>query len=168
MQKEQEQADIVFVTTNANASSFDDMGFNVTIGNGNDNDNNASKNSVCKPNCQIEVIKFITPDSGLSTGIVVTPNPNTQNMYANVDIRIRDSANDGMSETKREYQERWSIFANCNIKEIQDTVFLCGNDTLDTITLTNKLLDKELVLPLISGKYDTKTDTMTFTANFEK
>jgi hypothetical protein len=69
-----------------------------------------------------------------------------------------------MPEMKREFQERWSIWGNCEIGEI---VFVCGHDTYDTIILSNKLQDIELMLPLVYGKYDPESDIIEFAANFQ-
>ena len=84
-------------------------------------------------------------------------------MNSGVDLRIHDSANQGMPEIKREFMERWSIWGNCVVNEIVDTVFVCGKDTYDTITLSNKLQDLELRFPLVNGTYDSKSDKMIFT-----
>ena len=72
-----------------------------------------------------------------------------------------------MPETKREFMERWNIWGNCVVKEIVDTVFVCGKDIYDTITLSNKIQDLKLMLPQVNGTYDSKTNKMIFTVNFE-
>ena len=152
--------DVIFVTTNSTAESFSEHEFNITI------NNITSHKGICKSKeCTVEVIKL--SDNGLSTGIVSPPDPTTQSMNSGVDIRIHDAGNNGMPEMKREFQERWSIWGNCEIGEIEETVFVCGHDTYDTITLSNKLQDIELMLPLTEGKYDTITDKIIFTANFK-
>jgi len=157
---EKQTADIIFLTPNASAKSFDEHQFNITIS------DMAFKKKLCKSaNCSIEIIKL--NDNGLPTGLVLNPEPSTQHMNSGVDIRIHDAVNDGTSETERAFKERWNIWANCDIKGIEKGAFVCGHDTFDTITLSNKILGTELMLPLIDGRYNQNTDTMKFTANFK-
>jgi len=155
---ERQTPDIIFLTTNASAKSSDEHQFNVTIS------DMGFKKKLCKSaNCSIEIVKV--SDNSLPNSLVITPEPSTQNMNSGVDIRIHDAANDGMSETERAFKERWNIWANCGIKGIEKGAFVCGHDTFDTITLSNKILGTELMVPLIDGHYDQNTDTMKFTAN---
>ena len=102
--------DIVFETTNASAQSFGDHDFILNI-------NNMTKNNeICKSgDCLIEIIEF--HDSGHPTGGVSLPIPGIQSMYSGVDIRIHDPIYKNMSGLEREYQERWRIWANCDIAE---------------------------------------------------
>ena len=44
-----------------------------------------------------------------------------------------------MSGLEREYQERWRIWANCDIAEIKDTIFICGKNDYDKIIISNDL-----------------------------
>ena len=129
--------------------------------------NNMTKNKeICKSgDCLIEIIEF--DDNGISTGLVSLPTPGVQSMNSGVDIRIHDAEYKNMSEIKRAFQERWNIWANCNIEDIQNIIFICGKDTYDTITLSNELQDIELQLPLVAGRYDPELDVMIFAANFK-
>ena len=45
-------------------------------------------------------------------------------MYSGVDIRIHDPIYKNMSGLEREYQERWRIWANCDIAEIRYNIYL--------------------------------------------
>jgi len=152
--------DIVFETTNASAQSFSDHDFILNI-------NNMTKNNeICKSgDCLIEIIEF--HDSGHPTGGVSLPTPGIQSMYSGVDIRIHDPIYKNMSGLEREYQERWRIWANCDIAEIKDTIFICGKNDYDKITISNDLQGIEVPLPLISGAYDPKLNVVTFAANFK-
>jgi len=71
-----------------------------------------------------------------------------------------------MSGLEREYQERWRIWDNCDIAEIKDTIFICGKNDYDKITISNDLQGIEVLLPLISRAYDPELNVVTFTANF--
>ena len=152
--------DIVFETTNASAQSFSDHDFILNI-------NNMTKNNeICKSgDCLIEIIEF--HDSGHPTGGVSLPTPGIQSMYSGVDIRIHDPIYKNMSGLEREYQERWRIWANCDIAEIKDTIFICGKDDYDKITISNDLQGIEVPLPLISAAYDPELNVVTFDANFK-
>ena len=153
--------DIVFETTNASAQSFSDHDFILNI-------NNMTKNNeICKSggDCLIEIIEF--HDSGHPTGGVSLPTPGIQSMYSGVDIRIHDPIYKNMSGLEREYQERWRIWANCDIAEIKDTIFICGKNDYDKITISNDLQGIEVPLPLISGAYDPELNVVTFAANFK-
>lgn len=107
----QQTADVIFTTTNASIQSFNDHDFNIII------NNMPSNKDICKSgNCSIEIIKL--SENELPTGIISIPDPTTQTMNSGVDIRIHDAANDGMPEMKREFQERWSVWGNCEIADI--------------------------------------------------
>ncbi len=73
-----------------------------------------------------------------------------------------------MSGLEREYQERWRIWANCDIEGTQKdtTVFVCGTNEYDKITISNDMQGIEIQLQLVSGTYDPKLDVLNFTANF--
>jgi hypothetical protein len=118
--------DIVFETTNASAQPFDDHNFIINI-----NNLNKNKELCISGDCSFEIIKF--HDSGHPTGGVSLPTPGIQSMYSGVDFRIHDTAYNNMSGLEREYQERWRIWANCDIEEIKkDTaVFICGKNEYD-------------------------------------
>ena len=156
----QQVPNIIFKITNASAESSDNYKFLLNI------TNMTTNKQICKSgDCLIQIIKF--DDMGLSTATVSLPTPGIQNMHSGVDFRLHDTAYNNMSEIKREFQERWSVWGNCEIGEIEETVFVCGHDTYDTITLSNKLQDIELMLPLVYGKYDPESDIMEFAANFQ-
>lgn len=159
-QQSQQTSDIVFETTNASAQPFDDHNIMINI-------NNLNKNKeICiSGDCSFEIIKFHV--SGHPTGGVSVPTPEIQSMYSGVDFRIHDSAYNNMSGLEREYQERWRIWANCDIEEIKkDTVFMCGKNPYDEITILNDFQGIEIPLSLISGTYDPKSNVIKFTANF--
>jgi hypothetical protein len=154
-----QSADIVFVTTNASTQSFGEHNFTVIF-------NNLPQNEMCKSkDCLLEIIKF--HDSGHPAGGVSLPTPEIQSMYSGVDVRIHDLVYQNMSDLEREYQERWTIWANCDIEEIKDTIFVCGKNTFDTITLSNDFRGIEMSFPLITGTYDPGSNVMKFTSNFK-
>lgn len=151
--------DIVFETTNASAPSFGDHNFTLSF-------NNMPKNEMCKSGeCLLEIIKF--HDSGHPAGGVSLPTPGIQSMYSGVDVRINDSVYKNMSDLEREYQERWTIWASCDIEEIKNTVFICGKNTYDTITFSNDFRGIEMPFPLTTGIYDSELNVMKFTSNFK-
>lgn len=157
--KAQQVPDIVFKITNASAESLDDHKFILSI------NNMTTNKEICKSgDCLIEIIEV--DDNGLSTASVSLPTPSIQNMHSGVDFRLHDTAYSNLSEIKRGFQERWSVWGNCDIEDILDTTFICGKDTYDTITLSNELQDIEIMLPLVYGKYNPESDIMIFAANF--
>jgi hypothetical protein len=151
--------DIVFKITNASSQSIDDHKFIIDI-------NNITTNKeICKSgNCSIEIIKL--NEYGVSTSNIFLPTTDIQNMHAGVDFRLHDTAYNNLSETERSSQERWNIWGNCAIENIQNTPFICGKDISDTITLSNQIQGTDTILPLVHGKYDPESDIMIFTANF--
>jgi hypothetical protein len=153
--------DIIFETTNASVQSFNDNNFIVNFNNLNEN-----KEICISGDCSFEIIKF--HDSGHPTGGIGLPTPEIQSMYSGVDIRIQDAAYNNMSELERDYQERWRIWANCDIEGTQKdtTVFVCGTNEYDKITISNDMQGIEIQLQLVSGTYDPKLDVLNFTANF--
>jgi hypothetical protein len=122
-------------------------------------------NEICNSrDCLIEIIQF--HDSGHPTGGVSLPTPGIQSMYSRVDIRIHYPIYKNMSGLEREYQEMENL-GYCDIAEIKDTIFICGKNDYDKITISNDLQGIEVPLPLISGAYDPKLNVVTFAANFK-
>ena len=69
--------------------------------------------------------------------------------------------------TRIEYQERWRIWANCDIAKIKDTIFICGKNDYDKIIISNDLQGIKVLLPLISRACDPELNVVTFAANFK-
>jgi hypothetical protein len=155
----EQSPDIFFKVNNASSQSVDDHEIIIKI------NNMPTNKEICKSgDCSIEIIKF--NEYGVSTANIFLPTPGIQDMHSGVDFRLHDTAYNNLSETERSLQERWNIWGNCAFENIQDTEFICEKDTSDTITLSNQVQDINLILPLIFGKYDPKSDIMIFTANF--
>jgi hypothetical protein len=131
---------------------------------------NKNKELCISGECSFEIIKF--HDSGHPAGGVSVPTPEIQSMYSGVDFRIHDVAYNNMTELEREYQERWRIWANCDIEEIKkDTtiaVFTCEKNEYYKTTILNDFQGIEIPLSIVSGIYDPKLDVIKFTANFVK
>jgi hypothetical protein len=159
----QQIPDIVFETTNATAQPFDNHNFVINI-----NNLNKNKELCISGDCSFDIIKF--HDSGHPTGGVSLPNPGIQSMYSGVDFRIHDTAYNNMSDLEREYQERWRIWANCDIEEIKNkdttAVSTCVKNEYDKITILNDFQGIEIPLSIVSGTYDPKLNVIKFTANF--
>jgi hypothetical protein len=155
----QQTPDIVFKITNASSQSIDNQEFIINI------NNLATNKEICKSgNCSIEIIKF--NEYGVSTSNIFLPTQSIQNMHSGIDFRLNDSSYNNLSETEKSSQERWNIWGNCAIENIQDTSVICGKDISDTITLSNQVQGINIILPLVNGEYNPQSDVMIFTANF--